>query len=294
VESPDRRDGSTGKGESRADRLPGSHRRLICRLPGNAHWSADRPRPPTALRCCDRPHRPEGETTLAREKNTSRANARRRTRASQRAEYLAATDPEAEELEASGTATVQTERKPMFKMPNIREDIRALPQMFRERRRLFVPVLMLLVGFALALAYPGLSVDIQSYAGAYIQFFFLPQSLFTYFLGGFFAPRAGYLIGFLLGVLDAVLWVIIIVMGVSGVTAAPGQSLQLESTALVLVSAVLTGTIAGALASWYRDFLRGIQERGQNRRAERENAERDKRRLERQEARRVAKQRPTS
>ncbi len=62
----------------------------------------------------------------------------------------------------------------------------------------------------------------------------------------------------------------------------------------MLVIGMLYGTLAAALASWYREFLRGMQERGKQNRANKEVDERAKRAAERQEARKLAKQKPTT
>ena len=241
----------------------------------------------------------EGEITLAREKNTSRAEARRRIRAEQRADYLAATAPDMTDeadLEASGSAEVPTERKPMFKMPNFRADIRGLPGMFRSKPVLFLPLVILIIGFGIFLALPGLSPDTASFAGLYIQFFWAPPALFTFFIAGFFAPRAAYLVGFIYGVIAGLMWgsAVLLVGSVDSSTGIPTAT-AVEPVPIVLnmlVVGMLYGTLAAALASWYREFLRGIQERGRAKRADREVEEREKRRLERQEARKLAKQRP--
>ena len=197
------------------------------------------------------------------------------------------------------TAPPAPERKPLFTMPNIREDLRALPSVIRSRPILFLPLALLLGGLAIFLALPGLSPDIAGIAGYYIQFFFAPPALFTFFIAGFFAPRASYMIGFIYGLIAAVVWsVAILVVGRSAVIdpAAPASSAPLDTPAVILnmlVIGVLYGTLAGALAGWYREFLRGIQERGKARRAVKEVDERARRREERAEARKVAK-RPTS
>jgi hypothetical protein len=235
--------------------------------------------------------RPEGETTLAREKNTSRAEARRRTRVLTRAEM------ESEELEGledpQSAAPDEPERKPMFKMPNIRADVQALPAMVRGRPILFLPLALLLVGLGIFLAIPGLSPDIAGIAGYYIQFFFAPPALFTFFIAGFFAPRAAYLVGFIYGLIAAVIWSIaIIAVGqqVIGDATAPTTAIDPPVVILnMLVIGILYGTLAAALAAWYRDFLRGMQERGRARRAVKEVDERARRREQRAEARKVAK-----
>jgi hypothetical protein len=198
-------------------------------------------------------------------------------------------------------STEPAPRRPAFRMPNIRADIRALPSIFRSKPILFVPLVLLLVGLPLyiLIAQGRLSPDISGLAGYYVQFFFLPPALFTFFIAGFFAPRASYLVGFIYGLIAGVIWTSgFLIVGVpaqdSGQTATP---LVLDPPLVLmnmLVVGVLYGTLAAALAAWYRDFLRGIQERGRARRAASEMNERAKRRDQRQEARRVAKQRPTT
>jgi hypothetical protein len=187
----------------------------------------------------------------------------------------------------------------MFKMPNIREDLKALPGMFRSKPLLFLPLALLLVGFVIFSMLPSLSPDMQAIAGYYVQFFFAPPALFTFFMAGFFAPRASYLVGFVYGLIAATVWSIaVLTIGMTaiepGAPTTPNTFDPLFVVLNMIVIGVLYGTLAAALAAWYRDFLRGIQERGRARRADREDLERAKRREERQEARRVAKQRPTS
>ena len=164
-----------------------------------------------------------------------------------------------------------------------------------------MPLLLLLAGFVLQLVLYGLPIEIGQIANLYIQYFFLPPTLFTFFLAGFLAPRGSYLVGALYGILAGLLWgIIIILLGTNLVVAVPegtpAATTQdiLGAIANVVVLETIFGTFAAALAAWYRDFLRGMSQRGQARRAEREAADRAKRRDERQQSRRVAKQRPSS
>ncbi len=235
--------------------------------------------------------------TLAREKNTSRAEARRRTREEIRAELAAeeALDAEGPEY-IDSTAPSEPVRKPLFKMPNIREDLRILPGMVRSKPLLFLPLALFLVGLGIFLALPGLSPDLAGFAGYYIQFFFAPPALFTFFIAGFFAPRASYMIGFIYGLLAGIIWSIaILAVGVQVNPSTPAPAVTDPPAVILnmLVIGILYGTLAAALASWYREFLRGIQERGKARRSGKDVDERTRRREERQEARKVAK-RPTS
>jgi len=234
------------------------------------------------------------ETPLAREKNTSRAEARRRTRETYRAELAAEEGLEDEELEYA-VSTGQSEepaRKPLFKMPNIREDLRLLPSIIRSKPILFLPLVLFLVGLGIFMALPGLSPEIAGIAGYYIQFFFAPPALFTFFIAGFFAPRASYLIGFIYGLIAGVVWTLAVLAVGTQVDPAVAPGTVIDPPVLFLnmmVIGILYGTLAAALASWYREFLRGMQERGKARRAVKEVDERTRRREQRAEARKVAK-----
>lgn len=235
---------------------------------------------------------------MARAKNTSRAEARRRTKDLTRAEMAdqdAIDDADDTDSDAD-VAVAKPPHKSMFKMPDIRADLRELPQMFRTRRLLWVPFIMVAVGFVLMLISPALNADVQNYVFLYVQYFFFPQALFTYFIGGFLATRSSYLVGLLLGVMTGVLWVVILVLGVTLGAGVDETGLQASdvasSSAYVLVTSIFLGTVAGWFAGWYRDFLRNMQNRNKERAAEREAQARAQRRDNRQEARKGAK-RPT-
>lgn len=228
---------------------------------------------------------------MARAKNTSRAEARKRTRDAQRAELAALED---EQLDEEATAAAAPAPRPAtFKMPNFREDIRALPSVFRTRRLVWLPFGLVLVGFVLALLIYGMPADLQNLVALYLQLFFVPQGLFGYFIAGFIAPRASYLVGGLVGLMSGTLY------GTALVATLPvGTDIALAdaaaSVASYTVSGVVLGTFVGGFSAWYRSFLRQMQETGRQRRADQEAKERAKRRAERQEARRVVKQRPTA
>jgi hypothetical protein len=232
---------------------------------------------------------------LARAKNTSRSEARRRTREQTRAEVAETQEPE------DGGEVVAPKRRPLlFQWPDIRSDIRYLPYMFRTRRLLWLPFGLLLVGFIMALAFNVIPVEYQQWALLYFQYFFAPQALFTYFIGGFVATRASYLIGFMLGLLTGVLWSVVLAANTistppSADTAGlPSGDDLLQTIGTVLVASMVLGTFAAGFAGWYRDFLRGMQNRSKDRQAQREQEAKAKRASDRQEARRAAKQRPAN
>jgi hypothetical protein len=213
-----------------------------------------------------------------------------------RAQFSAEEDAEESTDEVDAASTEAPERKSMFRMPRIGDDINALPSILTSRRMVLLPLLLLVIGFILVLVYPALSADLQVFAGYYLQFFYVPPALFTFFLAGFFAPRASYLVGALYGLIAGILWAIEFsgFIGPSTTpTAEPNTADPVATSIVALFYGLIYGTLAAALAAWYRDFLRGMQERGRQRRVVKEVDERTKRREQRQEARKLAKQRPT-
>ena len=192
-------------------------------------------------------------------------------------------------------SSAPAERPRLFRMPNVREDIKALPSIFMSRRLLWVPLLLLVVGLVATLVAPGLAPEAAGIAELYIQFFFVPPALFTFFIAGFVAPRASYLVGFIYGLIGGAMWSAVILFSGAQITTGTDAATAVEPGAAILqmmTIGALYGTLAAAFAAWYRDFLRGMQDRGKARRAEQEARERAKRRDERHESRRVAKQRP--
>lgn len=227
---------------------------------------------------------------MARAKNTSRAEARKRSRDSQRAE-LAELDHLDERPEDQIEDDQPAARPSMFKMPDVRADLRALPSVFRARKLVWVPFLLVLVGFFLALVIYAIPADLQPWVAMYLQFFFVPQGLFAYFIAGFVAPRGSYLVGGMLGIMSGALY------GIALVATLPPDAdvlIRAEAQSVAMSSpftGAILGTFAGGFAAWYRNFLRGMQKSGQQRRADREAQERAKRREQRQESRKVFKQR---
>ncbi|MDL2334690.1 MAG: hypothetical protein QFC55_01485, partial [Chloroflexota bacterium] len=111
---------------------------------------------------------------MARAKNTSRAEARKRTRDSERAQLVEEGEQMTDDIDE--TASEAPARRPaLFQMPNIRDDIRALPGMFRTRRLLWLPFGLVIIGFVLALVIYGLPADLQTWIALYLQFFLVPQ-----------------------------------------------------------------------------------------------------------------------
>ena len=217
---------------------------------------------------------PRSKNTRARAKDTSRADARRRHK-----EETRTTDVEpntlSETVEPEGAATSM---RPRFALPDILADVRALPQVFR-KPLVWLPFGLLVGAFALELARQGGALpegQVSDIATLYIQLTLPPTALFVFFIGGFVAPRASYLVGALLGILDALLITIL-------VTISPAAELEeagITEVASELVPlwgiAIAVGVLAAGFAAWYRKFLRSSQERSKANRAMREKEQTEK------------------
>jgi hypothetical protein len=151
-------------------------------------------------------------------------------------------------------------RTSLFKVPNVREDLRALPVMFRQKRTLWLPVLSMVVGFFLAVIPQPTDPTARFLWLFYVQSFFAPSAIMAIFLGGIIAPRASYLVGLLLGLINGLLLVAFVLIGPrDGGVLPPGDVGALAVQSFIVP--VLYGPLIGAFAGWYRDFLRRSSER---------------------------------
>ena len=225
---------------------------------------------------------PQTSSNRIRAKDTSRAEARRRYRDEQRA--AGAASDEAAEAAAADATAAEPQTRSAFAIPDVMADIRALPQVFR-KPLVWLPFGMLLLAFVLVLlivedALPAGAVS--DIAGLYVSLTLPPTALFVFFIGGFVAIRASYLVGALLGAFDALLLTILYLMAPSlssntqlqnaGLTATQeqGAAVTLESLLPMWGIAIGVGILAAAFAAWYKRFLRSSQERAKANRAIRE------------------------
>ena len=233
---------------------------------------------------------------MAREKNTARSDARRRTRIAER--EARATDAVAltsEETAAEADEPVASDRPSLFRMPDVMGDIRALPDMFRTRRLLWLPFVLLLGSFfaALGMPYTGLDAGVAQFLALYVQMAFLPQGLIVFLIGGFVATRGAYLVGFILGVANAVLLLIFAALRTEAVLAAgtdPSAAGEAQVGLTLLIGyALVVGPLAAAFAAWYRNFLNRMGAQGRERRVARETERQKKLKEEARAARRPAR-----
>jgi hypothetical protein len=233
---------------------------------------------------------PRSRNTSIRRKNTSRADARRRHREEQR-------DVEPESSESEGAAAEAIAEQPqtsrsMFSMPNVVEDVRALPTVFR-KPLVWLPFGLLALTFVLSIALiNGVFDDLPEMVGnivsLYISLTLHPTSLFIFFIGGFVAPRGSYLVGGILGLLSATVWTAVMTIATDTMreqysdtllTAnAQGEVAGLTNEAIIqtYVLGLTIGVLAGGFASWYRRFLKSSQQRAAANRAQREREQAEK------------------
>jgi hypothetical protein len=205
---------------------------------------------------------------VARAKDTSRSDARRRYRDSQRVE----TDPVELEDELVAPAPV-TSGRPSFRLPDVRGDVGALPSVIRGRPLVLLPFAMLLVAFLLELVRQsgGLPAGaVGDLALLYIQLTLPPTALFVFFIGGFLAPRASWLVGGLLGAFDALLITLLVLINPQEQLEGSGITEVAQGLVPLWGIAIAVGVLAAAFAAWYRTFLRSSQERARANRAARE------------------------
>jgi hypothetical protein len=211
---------------------------------------------------------------LARAKNTDRAEARRRHREQTR--VSATEDLEADITPDEAVAAPAVTQRSMFAMPNLLEDLRILPGMLLGHKRLWIPFALLIASFFLALALDRrfFPAGADQIVGTYVALTLPPTALFVFFIGGFLAPRASYLVGAVLGLIDGILYAIVLLLAPPAATPPPAGTQQSVATPLdvllVIAVAVVFGTLAAGFAAWYRNFLRQSQERARANRLARE------------------------
>ena len=217
---------------------------------------------------------------MARAKSTDRSEARRRHRAilaAQAAEAEAAESTSESDAapapEASNRPSRATDRRvaagqqrapvrpsvldalrTSFRPANVREDLRALPDITLHSRAIWLPAVLMLVGAVAALV-AGTGVVRQV-----VIAILYPTPMLPSFLSGALAPRAAYLAGGLTGIIGGVIvfglaLLTAVIPSASGDTVAPTAQEAAGLFVYVLVSGLLFGIVFGGFASFYRRFL---------------------------------------
>ena len=234
---------------------------------------------------------PYSRNTRIRAKDTSRIEARRRHREEQRASAEPGMTIDAPgATAAAATAGAAGAARSGFALPNIREDIAALPQVFR-KPLVWAPFGVLLLAFLVEAARQADALpegQFNDIGVMFVSFTLPPTSLFVFFIGGFVAPRASYLVGALLGAFDALLITILVLTGQTDLEGTGVSEMASELLPLWGI-AISVGILAAGFAAWYKRFLKSSQERAKaNREAraqEQANKAKEQARADKQAAR---------
>ena len=216
---------------------------------------------------------------MARAKRTDRAEARRRYRASVadpiEADESDLDDETATPAEKSGPARpapavaprpgILSAFRSSFRRIELRDDLRALPQLLRHWSFL-VPVVLSGVAVVLTEYYPK-----EPIAAAVGQYFSGVAPLGAVFIAGFFAPRAAWLVGALVSLASAAFLSLSYIVRFAGlpdnvfVDLGVGQQLLVSTSEIkaslpgVITQALTAGPLYGAFfaaaAAWYKRFL---------------------------------------
>ena len=201
---------------------------------------------------------------MARAKRTSseRAAARRRYRAAAEAQALEAdasavdadpgrsaqpVQPMAAAVRMGLRAALRASIHPL----TLRADLATLPSLV-PNKALWLPVLITIASTAAVVATDGTN----ALSAILFSYFVQTPGIGGAFLAGFLAPRASYLFGFMVGIVTAVCYsVLIYAFPLQIATEVPDAAIAQSA----VLSAVITSPILGALfasaAAWYRRFL---------------------------------------
>ncbi|MFV2064496.1 MAG: hypothetical protein ACC726_13450, partial [Chloroflexota bacterium] len=169
-------------------------------------------------------------------------------------------------------------KRSAFALPDIRSDVAALPRVFR-KPLVWAPFGLLVVAFVLELARQGGALpegQLTDLGTLYVQLTLPPTSLFIFFIGGFVADRASYLVGGMLGIFDATLITILVLIAPEAALEGSGVTEVAEGLLPLWGIAILVGVFAAGFAAWYKRFLRSSQARARANKAAKERQQAEK------------------
>lgn len=203
---------------------------------------------------------------MARAKRTDRADARRRYRAAQ----APMTDPDEDAADTRdvAAATSASSGGPLglfsgVHLPDFRGDLLAMPEVVRTTKPLWAAFALGLFAVVAGLVFP---LNDPGLTGLVLPLFIQAPGI-PVLVGGFVAPRGAWLIGGVMGLLQAL-----------GLLAAiyrttPG-AINGSEALVALISGAVLGMVFGGLAAWYRRWLRTMSTRNAAVRAERAKQQR--------------------
>lgn len=214
---------------------------------------------------------------MARAKRTDRAEARRRYRAAQ-----GFTDAEldAAELEDDARASSPGAQKPArpasgtpapmparigigqafrqaFRPLDLRGDLAALPTIAVRSKALWVPIALTLAATALVAIVGTLGTEpVNAIANFGFVYFISAGAIGSVFITGFLAPRASWLLGFIVGVVATIAYIgLIVAVPLKLSLVAPTPDEVRDAATAAFLSTPVTGALFASAAAWYRRFL---------------------------------------
>ena len=205
---------------------------------------------------------------MARAKRTDRADARRRYRAAQHepiddevddleTDDAAATSKSTDSRQAAQSSASPTARprpsiaaafRGAFQPLDLAGDLKALPRLLINRAFL-IPAALIVVIAGIIVVTGGQELITRELS----QFFLAPPPLAPVFIAGFLAPRASWLLGGLLGVVQSV--AVLVVISTPALAPLVGVPDTGTFASSMFVSVVFGAFYAAAMA-WYKRFLR--------------------------------------
>jgi hypothetical protein len=207
---------------------------------------------------------------VARAKRTTRAEARRRYRAEHGLpdDSYAAEDAE-DDADATSATTrqaraqagqpermgVATAFRRAFRPLDLRGDLRALPQLAREKA-FWLPVALTVASAVFVQVIQPKSAatgDVTTLISVFLfQYFVQPPAIGGVFIAGFLAPKASWLLGLLVGLLSAVCYAVLVLTNPASIgSAATPSEVILGGFAI----SPIMGALFASAAAWYRRFL---------------------------------------
>ncbi|HXX60897.1 MAG TPA: hypothetical protein VEI48_06375 [Candidatus Sulfotelmatobacter sp.] len=203
---------------------------------------------------------------MARAKRTARADARRRYRAAQAPAADTEDDAPASRDVAQPAVSTGGGLLGMFggvHLPDFRGDLLAMPDVVRTTRTLWAAFALGLVAVAAGLTFP---LNDPGLTGLVLPLFIQAPGI-PVLVGGFVAPRGAWLIGGVIGLLQALGLLAAIYRSTPG-------AIDGSEVLVALVSGAVLGTLFGGLAAWYRRWLRTMGARNAAAREERAKQQR--------------------
>lgn len=206
---------------------------------------------------------------MARSKRLNRAEARRRYRAAQAATGEEGLDEALDEAPSASGRGARPGRQPApaprrmgfmetFRAASrpldLRGDLAYLPRLLLNPRAVWLPIALIAVGFAVRLATPD---DDQGIPFLVFQLLAYSPPVLPAFVAGFFAPRASYLAGLVVGIVGTLAFATL-ALSRPELLVPPAEIPESEATAFVISSLLVSGSVTAlysTAAAWYRRFL---------------------------------------